>query len=456
MLTRVGWGVRVIGWVLFLLAGCARYHAHPLIAAAQTALRGPSHTVLTAAARRLAVPGFRPIYLNFRKPLTGKELGVIAVLANPTLRALRAHNGVAQAQVFSAGLLPDPVVQYSAMSPYGDAGAGQGSVISDGFLWDLSQLVTRDTREKVARTHAEAVADHIAWVEWITANNTRLLAHRLYWLQQEQAVVRRALPTFVRVQNLLIQDQRAHVVAQSRLTAFSVGTYAQQLEAHRLGRAIVATRERLNALLGLPPRAQVALAPPRPSRLPRQSAQQLFQQAQARRLDLRALVFAYKSASAAVLRAVLDQYPRLSLGFSGARTSAGVNQAGVQLALVVPLFGANRGPVHLAKAQRVSAFRAYVARLARARAQIYALDARGRDERQELQAFQGRQHVLRGSLRQLARAYRAHTIGAFRYLSLAAALWRVRLQILALHAAFDQTVILLKAADGSRWVGAHA
>jgi len=49
-----------------------------------------------------------PIKLTFAKPFTVQELAVIAVLVNPDLKALRAKEQVAKAQVFDAGLLPDP------------------------------------------------------------------------------------------------------------------------------------------------------------------------------------------------------------------------------------------------------------------------------------------------------------------------------------------------------------
>jgi outer membrane protein, heavy metal efflux system len=37
------------------------------------------------------------------------DIATIAVLHNPDLKAVRATVGVAQAQAFAAGLLPDPV-----------------------------------------------------------------------------------------------------------------------------------------------------------------------------------------------------------------------------------------------------------------------------------------------------------------------------------------------------------
>ncbi len=41
-------------------------------------------------------------------PLTPDELAILAVLANPDLKAARAKAKVSSAQAFAAGLLPDP------------------------------------------------------------------------------------------------------------------------------------------------------------------------------------------------------------------------------------------------------------------------------------------------------------------------------------------------------------
>jgi cobalt-zinc-cadmium efflux system outer membrane protein len=94
-----------------ILAGCAVYHPNPLDRGQlDAALAPPDNMTLALEAERLRHPRIPPIVLDFSKPLTGKEFAVIAVWANPDLKTLRAEEGAVRAQVFRAGLLPDPQI----------------------------------------------------------------------------------------------------------------------------------------------------------------------------------------------------------------------------------------------------------------------------------------------------------------------------------------------------------
>lgn len=439
------------GLALAVLGGCAVYHPKPLRAPALVSLERPTQQALAQAARRLKVPGIPPFPLNFREPLSGRELGVIAVLANPGLRALRARQRVARAQVFAAGLLPDPVVQFSALRPYGVGAGGRTAALSDGFLWDLSRLVTRGTDVRGAKEHALSIDYGVAWHEWVAANQARLAARRLYWLRQEWEVACQAERIFGRRERLLSQDTRSHLIAGARVLAWQTALDALRLQTAALHRAFMRARLGLNDDLGLPPDAHLRIAPPRPLRPSWASAHHLFHQALGRRLDLVALVAAYHSADQALLRAILDQYPRLSLGLAGARNSSGVSEAGLQLSLVLPLFNANRGAVAIARARRAALFKSYVARLASARAQIYQLRAMARSVDRELAQLKGRARALQVSTRAAEASYKAHALSLFPYLTLMQELVTVRLHLLALHLSRATTVIALQVATARPW-----
>lgn len=92
-----------------LVGGCSGYAPSPLDdGRTDSALSAPNRQELSRDAIQLRHPRIAPITLDFSKPLTSDELAVIAVLVNPDLKAMRAKAGVADAQVFDAGLLPDP------------------------------------------------------------------------------------------------------------------------------------------------------------------------------------------------------------------------------------------------------------------------------------------------------------------------------------------------------------
>ncbi|MHB8254038.1 MAG: TolC family protein [Acidiferrobacter sp.] len=446
----------IVALVLVTLSGCATYHARPLRKPALADLRAPTQEALAHAARNLKVSGMPPLLLNFRKPLTGQELGVIAVLANPQLRALRAHARIARAQVFAAGLLPDPVVQFSALRPYGVGAAGHTSSLSDGFLWDLSRLVTRNTDIRMAKEHAQAIDYEIAWHEWVAANGVRLTARRIYWLGQEWQIAHRAEILWGGHEPLLVRDARLHLIAGPKVLAWETAFDSLHLKVAALRRALHGARLSLNHQLGLPPEAHIKIARPAtmtPSTVP---AQQLFRAALRRRLDLVALVAAYHSADSALLRAVLDQYPRLSLGLAGARNTTGLSQAGIQLSLVLPLFDGNRGIVAIARARRAALFKDYVARLAHARAQIYRLQAMDTSLTREIRSLRGRRQTLGRIAHAANTSYKAHVLGLFPYLTLMQELLTVRLQMTNLRLSRAAADIALQTATATPWSGASS
>ncbi|WP_287800479.1 TolC family protein [Acidiphilium sp.] len=439
--------------VLSILSGCAAYHARPLRAPALAALRGPTHRALTAAARALKVPGLAPLPLDFRRPLTGKELGVIAVIASPALRALRARERIARAQVFAAGLLPDPVIQFSALKPYGIGAAGRTVALSDGFLWDLSRLVTRSTDIRMARERASAVRYRVAWREWVAANEARLAARQVYWLKAEWTVAHNAAEFWKGHEGVLARDVRRRLIGRRRLLFLQAAQDAFAMKAAALRRALKAARIALAGQLGLPPSAPLPIARPRPVRPVPGAPGALFRRAVSRRLDLVALVAAYHSADAALLRAVLDQYPRLSIGAAGARNSSGLSEAGFQLSLVLPLFNANRGAVAIARAKRRALFEDYVARLSAARSQIYRLDAAQGSLDRELARLKGRRRRLARTARAAQAAYEAHALGLVSYLTLMQELTAVELRMTGLRLDRAATTLALITATATPWTG---
>lgn len=439
-----------------VLSGCAAYHAKLLRGPALAALQGPTRKALVRAAHTLRVQGLPPLDLDFQKPLTGKELGVIAVIANPALRALRARERVAHAQVFAAGLLPDPVIQFSALKPYGLGASGRTAALSDGFLWDLSRLVTQGTDVRMAREQAAAVRFAVAWHEWIAANAARLGTRRVYWLHNEWRIARTAQHLWAGHESLLARDVHQGLLARRRLLYVQAAQDRLRMTATALHRALVQARLALNRELGLAPQTRLPLAHPGPLPVITAPPAVLFHRALARRLDLVALVAAYHSADAALLRAILDQYPRLSLGLAGARNSSGVSEAGIQLSLVVPLFNANRGAVAIARARRAELFRRYVARLASARSQIYALHARVASLDREIQRLKGRRALLRRAARAARLSYVAHALGLVSYMTLTQSLLSAQLRISALHLARDSAVLALDAAVARPWSGARS
>ncbi len=285
----------MLGLLLFLtltLTGCATYHPMPLDkAAVDRALAPPALESISLKASQIHHPLLRPVNFDLRDGLSPDEAAILAVIANPQLRALRDQKGLAQAQLIQAGILPNPQFSYSLDLPM--AGATQGTVKAYGLglSWDIVSLLTRGAKMAAARNQAPAVDLEVAWQEWQVAQAARLQVYRLAFLDQQLAVardeerglqdnvatVKRALDLgYVTIINL------AAAQASLQKVHLQVLTIEQQREQERLA---------LNQALGLPPEQRLALSahlePPSPQTLP--SLQEISRDLEERRLDLLAL-----------------------------------------------------------------------------------------------------------------------------------------------------------------------
>ncbi len=366
------------------LGACAVYMPQPLDGAdVDAVLVVPDRAALARQATELVHPRLAPRAIDFSQPLDAGQIAVIAVLANPDLRSLRAQQQLADAQVFAAGLLPDPQLSLGFDHVLAPSGQGLSSAFTGGLTLDLlGALATRRVERQVAGAAAEQVRFDIAWQEWTVAGQAQLLAIRL--------------PR----QRLAAQLSRAAAIAaeaalRRMLTGAARGDLkGDEVEARRIAatdanaRALLAEREadtsrlELNRLLGMSPAEPLALAlPPALSAWIAPDPAALFGAARSARLDLQAFAAGYDSQQAALHRAVLGQYPRLAITLTGARDTSKVKTFGPAVTLDLPLWNRNRGAIATAEANRERLRSEYVARLHQTRADIAALIAAlNRDE----------------------------------------------------------------------------
>src|SRR3984893_10926536 len=87
------------------MAGCATYRGQPL--STQSTLPGRIPDV-TIDPRQMPLPELAAYKFDPSDGLDITETAMLAVVNNPDLKIARAAAGVAHAQAFAAGLLPDP------------------------------------------------------------------------------------------------------------------------------------------------------------------------------------------------------------------------------------------------------------------------------------------------------------------------------------------------------------
>ncbi|HZZ30750.1 MAG TPA: TolC family protein, partial [Phenylobacterium sp.] len=170
------------------LSGCATYHARPLPAGPDLA---DSSQRLKVDAASLRVAPLKTIRIDASDGLTPLEVAVLAVLNNPDLEAKRKALGVNQAQVFSAGLLPDPQITASSDTPISGPDHYAAYGLSAGL--DLAGLMARTYNRRAARDTAKAADLNLLWAEWSVAQEARQLAETALADEARAAVLRQVL-----------------------------------------------------------------------------------------------------------------------------------------------------------------------------------------------------------------------------------------------------------------------
>lgn len=369
-----------------LLGGCASYHPDPLPTAPRLA---DSVQGLEVARSRIALPALARYDFDPSRPLDATALAILAVLNNPQLEAERAKLGVARAQAFDAGLLPDPQLSLSRDFPGNSAGAVT-SAFNLGLSYDIAALITRHAATRAAQSAADQVNLQVLWAEWQTVAQARLLytritanTARLALLQQERALFEERLQ---RSQAALAQgnvtriDVDAQLVPLQALTQTIQGIERQQLT----------LQSQLHALLGLQPDVPLPLAPATPQPVPDAAQVDAALRNLAHiRPDLMALQAGYAAQEQKVWQAVLGQFPAFNLGFTRARDTGGVNTIGFGVSISLPLFNRNQGAIAVQRATRAQLRAQYQARLDQAYADVRQAQsdlALLQQQRRELQA----------------------------------------------------------------------
>ncbi|MHB8366855.1 MAG: TolC family protein, partial [Acidithiobacillus sp.] len=237
-----------IAFLLLLLTGCASYHAQPL--RDHLPAMAKVEREMAAALRHDNPASAQPV--NLHAPLSGEDLGEVAVLLNPDLRAMRAQIGVAQAQVFAAGLLPDPQLSLSADLP-SNVAAGYTNAYSMGLSWSLASLFTRSANLHIARAQAQSVQYQVAWQEWMVANQTRMLARQLYYLQKQETVSQTAATTTDQLYRISVQNLRLGDATITTTALRQIAWLDSQDRQLALRRQVTRVRQDLNKVMGLPP-----------------------------------------------------------------------------------------------------------------------------------------------------------------------------------------------------------
>ena len=338
-----------------LLGGCALYHSLPL----------PQHPDLLGQLSQLrtripAAAGEPPRAIATDGPLAIDDIGLLAVLNDPDLRAERGTLDVARAGLLQASLLPNPSgsVSYTPILGGHDIVPAWAASLTE----DVKAILTYHTRKKSARLQLEQVNADLLWQEWQVAQQARILALDLYWDGLSVALAERQLQ--------LLEREVREVQAATQSGALDLTALAPLLAAKASAAQTVASLnlaqlqgwQQLDALLGLQPDVRFSIAPPKLAPLP-PDLDELIAQLPQRRPDLVALQLGYRSADESVRSAIIGQFPALVAGYQWGQDTSNVRSGGPTASFDLPIFDRNQGQVAQARATRLQLYEQYEARL---------------------------------------------------------------------------------------------
>lgn len=431
--------------VTAVVAGCVAYRPESLPTAPnlKTSVAG-----LTLPAKYwVPLPGIEPHRIDPRVGLDPTAIAILAVLNDPALQAARAQRGVAAAQLFAAGLLPDPVLSLGRRRPVGgDNTVQSGSSLGLGEV--LVPLVTRGDRMRAARTHVREVDLGLLWKGWQVAQRAR-------WLAAEIAAERQLHKTEMAAWKLVggwrtvlrhsgaegdaSAAERVRVQALVTGLVSDLGTTARKLND---------AEQKLRALLGLSPHAGLTLRPAAAPDISAAAVARALKDLPRRRPDLLALAAGFRSKDQSLRAAIAAQFPAITVNFLRESDVEGVTSLGFGLSLRLPFFNGNRGAIRKAEASRAALQASYQARMDQAVSEVVRLERDHRVLEREVTRLQARQKVPESYWPRLQRLASSGFASRLEAMQLAIGLYRIRRQEIEVQLALHKTAIALETVLG--------
>jgi outer membrane protein TolC len=354
------------------MAGCATYR--PLQLDDKVAL-ATSVSHLTVDRRILPFHFLSEHEFDPSDGLDMTEVSMLAVANNPNLKLARDEAGIAHAQAFAAGLLPDPQVNFSKDFPRQNA-TGVTSAFNASLGYDLGSLVTHAAGSSASQSESQKTDLNLLWQEWQVVAQARLLFSRtiaqerlLHWLTENRDLLS---GQYAKAKAALDEGDITSDVAGSALSVWQDAIK----QINDLERQQLQTRHDLNALLGLAPETELKLvADEVPGAPDVKEVEQALADLPKRRPDLLALKAGYAAQDARYRQAILAQFPPFNLVVNRARDTAGLQTRGFALSLVLPLLNGNRGNIKIEEATRQRLHDEYQTRLDEAYAEVERLVA---------------------------------------------------------------------------------
>jgi outer membrane protein TolC len=407
-----------------LLASCTWYQREPLAA------RDTSTSLATLERVRID-PSTMPLpELAARRfdPADGLDIGEVAMLAvanNPDLKLARDDLGIARAQAFSAGLLPDPQLTVSSDYP-GMEGATRA--FNYGLSIDALAILTRGANKQSADATVAKTDLGLLWQEWQVVAQARQLFIKARFQQETLPLLRQQRDlSQTRYERMAVALHDGNLTEDTLTAALTAYVDARKLLSDAQ-RAAEQTRHDLNLLLGLAPEVQLQLVgEPSDAPLDSSTLADAIAALPKRRPDLLALQAGYEAQEQKYRAAIIAQFPSLTVGFARARDTSNIYTTGFQINLSLPIFNRNRGNVAIEQSTRQRLRDEYQTRLNQAFADVAHLRADDAILSRQLGQTEAALPGAQRAARRASAAFSEHdlTLGAYTDAMLAALTQRV-------------------------------
>jgi cobalt-zinc-cadmium efflux system outer membrane protein len=431
--------------IALTLNGCATYAPQPLGDG-----RGAASVMqLAVPTTAMPMPAVATHRLDPSDGLDVTEVAMLAVANSPQLKVKRDEWGIARAQAFAAGLLPDPQLSLGEDFPR-HSGAGLTTAFNLGLSEDITALLTRSSRRAVARSQSDKVNLDLLWAEWQTVAQARLLFDQVLTLRAQDARLEAERTALAPVDQYI---QAALKAGNLTYDSASAGLNAGADVRKRLADNAIALHQAdgdLHVLLGLAPTATLDLvgAPYQAAPTPVQVQQALLDLPR-RRPDLLALQAGYQSQEAKLRAAVQAQFPALNIGFNTARDTSAIYTRGFSVGITLPLFDRNRGNIAIEKATRQQLKDDYAARVLGTRSDMQRLLSDLSTLEQQRRSLIAHAGQLDDALRAAERAWQARLLDWPTYLAIRSNALSADLDLLALEQEQARQSIALEALLGN-------
>lgn len=437
--------------VLSSIWGCATYHPKPITAQeVSTALQPPGMAQLRILASEIKHPILHPVELNVDEGLSPDGAAVLAVLLNPSLRAVRDQRAISDAQLLNAGLLPNPEVTNSLEVPTGGDTKGRVNAYGLELDWDVTSLISRTSKVHEAKARREAVDLDIAWKEWQIAQGTKAAVYQLTSLKS-QIVLFDQLHRHM-TENLAYVQK---AVSEGFMTADTLNTVrAIDSQANerllKLEKQADQLRLKLLRLIGLPTDAKILLSKNLrlPSMIVLPDSFVFLDGLEQRRMDLLAFRRGYESQEASVRTAVLEQFPKIIIGPMINRDTDNIRTTGFGINIELPIFNRNQGKIAIERATRQKLYDEYINRVFDARSEIEQVESGIHFLNEQIATAQATEAGFRRLTENYGRALAEGRIDALIYYSTWKDLIDAQTKVIDLKGQLAQTVVALELATG--------